>query len=61
MSGLQELLALSGMTAEAVADFERSLATTSSDKEQRNLIKKLLVSSGMVPQNMPPLPFLIHC
>ena len=49
------------MTAEAVADFERSLATTPSDKEQRNLIKKLLVSSGIAPLNMPPLPSLVHC
>lgn len=50
--GVQELVALPGITAEVLQKFQQALGGTQSDKEQRNIIRKLLLQSGM------PCPFL---
>lgn len=40
------LLELPAVTLEVLGDFQAALAVTLADKEQRTLVKKLLMSSG---------------
>ncbi len=46
---LQELLALPAITAAILHKFEADVAATGSEKEQRFIIRKLLMQSGMFP------------
>lgn len=43
---MQELLRLPSVNEDAVAGFEAAMMATRSDKDQRNLIKRLLFNSG---------------
>ena len=56
---LQVLLALPNVTMEILSSFQATLAVTLADKEQRGLVKKLLMSSGarhatLVPKTQTP-------
>ena len=48
---VQELLALPSITPEVLQKFQQEVCATQSEKEQRNIIRKLLLQSGT-----PPLP-----
>ena len=43
---LQELLALPSITPEVLQKFQQEVGVTHSEKEQRNIIRKLLLQSG---------------
>ena len=43
---MQELLRLPSVNEDVVAGFEAAMMATRSDKDQRNLIKRLLFNSG---------------
>ena len=43
---LQELLALPNITSEVLQKFQQEVGVTHSEKEQRNIIRKLLLQSG---------------
>ncbi len=46
---VQELLRLPAVSAEVVAGFEAAMMATRSEKDQRNLIRRLLFNSGQPP------------
>ena len=56
MPEIQELLRLPAVTPGVGADFERALAKSRSEKDQRNLIKRLLFNSGA-----PGRACCMHC
>ena len=48
---MQELLRLPAVSAEVVAGFEAAMMGTRSEKDQRNLIRRLLFNSGTGPNS----------
>lgn len=52
----QVLLELPAVTLEVLGSFQAALAVTLADKEQRTLVKKLLMSSGAATEDAPAAP-----